>query len=362
MLFHRVTKTGPVKRKVLLGRERLHQFRRHAIRLQQISRFLARHHDSGIVSHLLKQPIDPFHAAVDRRKESLLFRFDHLGDSRRRLPQFGVGNLGSLGDRIDQLIEERFAKVHLVSVQNRTSHQTPNDRTGILGAGIHVLVNGKNGRTRMVGDSPQSTPVIAVVLILHADHFGRRLNNRKQAVDVEIRGDTLQYARRTLEPHTGVDVLAGKRLKIVGRIADAVELSENEIPDFDVTAILQLVIDLAARPTDAVGPLARRRGGPEVFVLVHACDSPVRQSNLLLPDPVRLVVVLVDRDGQSLRIDTEPFLVRQKLPCPMDRVLFEVIAEAEVSQHFKKRVMECGAADVVDVSRPQGTSGRSSRG
>ena len=45
----------------------------------------------------------------------------------------------------------------------------------------------------------------------------------------------------------------------------------------------------------------------------------------------------------------------------MDGVFFEIIAEAEIAQHFKKSVMPCGVADIFQIimlaARPHATLG-----
>ncbi len=49
----------------------------------------------------------------------------------------------------------------------------------------------------------------------------------------------------------------------------------------------------------------------------------------------------------------QPLFVGQELPGPVDRFALEVIAEAEIAQHFEKRVVIGRAADVVDVAGSQ---------
>ena len=44
---------------------------------------------------------------------------------------------------------------------------------------------------------------------------------------MEVRLDALQHGRHAFKSHTRVDILARERTKIVGRIADAIELRED---------------------------------------------------------------------------------------------------------------------------------------
>ena len=40
----------------------------------------------------------------------------------------------------------------------------------------------------------------------------------------------------------------------------------------------------------------------------------------------------------------------QKFPCPEDGLTLEIIAKAEVAEHFKERVVSRGSAHVVDIT------------
>ena len=54
-----------------------------------------------------------------------------------------------------------------------------------------------------------------------------------------------------------------------------------------------------------------------------------------------------------LGIDAQPLLAGQELPGPEDGFAFEVVAEAEVAQHFEERMVVGRAADVIDVARAE---------
>ena len=147
--------------------------------------------------------------------------------------------------------------------------------------------------------------------------------------------------------------LLGSGRRLFGRIAHAVELREDQVPDFDL-AEGRVVVDFAARAADAVGPLAGGVGRPEVLVLAQPLQPLGRQLDLVEPDAGRLVVVEIDR-GRELFRRRRPshFLLGQELPGPVDRLALEIVAEAEVAQHLEERVVVGGAADVVDVAGAQ---------
>ena len=115
-----------------------------------------------------------------------------------------------------------------------------------------------------------------------------------------------------------------------------------------------MVVDFAARPADAVGPLAGGAGRPEVLVLAHPLDPIGRQLDFVEPDVGRFVVVEIDRGREPLRIDSPShFLLGQEFPGPVDRFALEIVAEAEVAQHLEERVVIGRAADVVDIARAE---------
>ena len=166
-----------------------------------------------------------------------------------------------------------------------------------------------------------------------------------------VRLDALHHGGHPLQAHAGVDVLAGQRPEVVRRIADAVELREDQVPDLDRACRWR-----DGRRSRCTG--RRRRRGPWLGAPAgqKLSSSPIRsmrlgrQADLVVPDVGRFVVVEIDRDAQPVGIEAEPLLVGQKLPGPVDRLALEVVAEAEVAQHLEERVVIGRAADVVDVA------------
>ena len=192
------------------------------------------------------------------------------------------------------------------------------------------------------------------IVVFLADRFGRRDTHRLEDVDLEVAQHTLQCRGTAFETHAGVDVLLRQRLQVVRWCSDAVELREDEIPNLDrLLRAGRQVINLAARPADAVRSLRRSRCRPEVFALVATSDPARWDFHFVVPDTERLVVIEVHRDAQPFGVEAEPLLRRQKLPRPVDRFLFEVIAERKVAEHLKKRVVIRRHSNVRDVSRPQ---------
>ena len=109
--------------------------------------------------------------------------------------------------------------------------------------------------------------------------------------------------------------LLGNGRKLFGRIADAVELGEDEVPDFDL-AEGRLEVDFAARAANAVGALAGGVGRPEVLVLAQALQPLGRQLDLVEPDVGRFVVVEIDRRRELFRRQMRATSYGSETPMP----------------------------------------------
>jgi hypothetical protein len=190
----------------------------------------------------------------------------------------------------------------------------------------------------------------------------RRLDQRLEQVDLVVRVHVLQHCRDALQAHAGVDAGFGERREDAFRVP--VILHEHEVPDLDVAVAVRLrgsrraagdaravvVEDLAA---GAAGPGVGHL--PEVVGLVllparlvaDAHDALARHLDVVRPQVEGFVVGLVHRDPEPL--GRESVHLRQQLPGVADRILLEVIAEAEVAQHLEEGVVARGVADVLQV-------------
>ena len=154
-----------------------------------------------------------------------------------------------------------------------------------------------------------------------------------------------------LEPGAGVDARLRQRdARAVGLL---VELHEHEVPDLDVAIGLgdraAVGTELRAEVPEDLRRRSARPGvahAPEV-VLAEALDPLGREAHPVAPDLLGLVVVLVHRDPEAIRVELQH--ARVELPRPRDRVGLEVVAEAEVAEHLEEREVAVRAADVVEV-------------
>ena len=212
----------------------------------------------------------------------------------------------------------------------------------------------------MVGDDPEGHVLGGGLAVVGVGDLADLVGDVHHRVHVEQRVHVLAHHRQPLQAHARVDVLLLQLLIVA--LAVVVELGEDDVPDLHIpvavtahgaaglaAAILRaaVVVDLGA----GAGTML-----PEVVLLAELEDTLGRDADLLVPDTKRLVVgggsLVAGKDGgiEAVRVDAHPFGGGQKLPCPVDGVPLEVVAEGEVAQHLKIGAVTGGVTDVLNVA------------
>src|SRR5206468_1200220 len=135
----------------------------------------------------------------------------------------------------------------------------------------------------------------------------------------------------------------------------ALVLLEHVVPDLDVAPAVLARVALVRRHPGlralvdehlAVGSVeAGGSEGPGVELVAQLEDLlGWKELQLLDPDVVGLVIVLVHRRDERVRVETE--LRREELPAPLDRFLLPVIADREVAEHLEEGLVVAVPADV----------------
>ncbi len=182
----------------------------------------------------------------------------------------------------------------------------------------------------------------------------RSLDQRAHQVGRVVVVRPLQDRRDPLYSHSGVDRLIRQRR--TAAVLALLVLHEDEVPDLDEP--VPVLLRAARRPApvplavivEDLGAGTARAGRPHLPEIVgrrDPDDAPVRQAGDAAPEVGGLVVVMVDRDQQTHRVDAQ--LPRHQIPGEGDRVGLEVIAETEVTEHLEERVVPRGIAYVVEV-------------
>ena len=215
----------------------------------------------------------------------------------------------------------------------------------------------------MVGDDPQGHVGAVVAAVALLGEFGRPVEDLPGGVDLVEVVDALQDGRHPLEPHAGVDVPRRQQALdvevVLGPDLAQLVLHEDQVPDLEeavlvgdraaVPAVLgaAVVVDLRAR--------AARPGHAHVPVVVGQAavlDPLGRQSDLVPPDRVRLVVTVQNGGPQLALREAEPAVrlgLSEQLPGVLDRAFLEVVAERPVAQHLEERGVPGGLAHFFDV-------------
>ena len=271
MMFHFLRETVPIEPVIAFAGKRFEKFRREPVRLVHFKGVGARHGRAFFRLHRLKDAVQAAQTVVDAAHEPIFFsRNDALNAFNRPL-KFRIRFFHEVGDDRNKLEEERLLHAHLHAVKDGAAQQAANDVFLFFRTRIDVFVNGKRTGANVIRNAAQAAAVFVLkvdgVIFLRADFCGG-LDERAQRIDMEVRFYALQDGRNALEPHAGVDIFARERAKVVRRVADAVELRKDEVPNFDF-ALRGLMIDFGTRAAYSVWSLARRGGGAEVFVFVE---------------------------------------------------------------------------------------------
>ena len=182
------------------------------------------------------------------------------------------------------------------------------------------------------------------------------LHDILNGIDEEQVVYTLHYAGKTLKTHAGIDVGMVKRSVVA--VAVVLKLGENEVPDLDktvafaadVTVGLAAAVFVAAVKIDfRTGTAGTRTVLPEVVLLAETNHVRWIYADLLCPDVVRLVVVLINRDVELFLGHFEH--LGKKLPRPRCRLALEIVAEREVAQHLKEGAVTGCDAYALDIGR-----------
>lgn len=208
----------------------------------------------------------------------------------------------------------------------------------------------------MVGDNSERDVVLLIVVILNARNVDDMLHNILNGIDLKEVINALHYAGKALKTHTGVDIAALEAGIVI--VSVIVELSENEVPELNIS--VAVAADSAGRRAAAVllaaVEIELRAGAagtcavfPEVILFTETNHMVRRNAELLRPDVVRLVVLLIDADIYLIRGHLEH--LGAELPCPRGCLTLEVIAEREIPEHLKESAVARGDSDALDVGR-----------
>ncbi len=347
LLVHAAAEVVEVHRPAAFRGDLARQVHGESQRVVEEEGALARH--VALVEHVREHVL----AALERPQEPLLLATHDRGHEVVLGLEVRVGDAHGRGGGVDECRRDERARTEAVRVPHGAPDDAPEHVPTLLVARDHAVGDEKGHRAGMLGEDAQRDVRFGAGerSVPGAGHRFRGGEERAEDVDVPDRVDPLEHREVALQ--TGAGVHAGRRQRDQAAVRLGVELHEHEIPDLDETVL--------ADGWAAVGPelrtevpedLRARSAGPGVghapeVVLTEALDPVARHADRLAPDRLGLVVGLVHRDPEAIRVHAEDLGV--ELPCERDRLGLPVVAEAEVAEHLEEREMPVGPADVVEV-------------
>ncbi|CDE45996.1 uncharacterized protein BN620_00478 [Sutterella sp. CAG:351] len=357
LLFHRTVESVRIHLDALFAADVSSKVSREAEGIMELEHHVAVEY---AIRRLGDSVFENLHAVREREEETLFLGLDHLSDVR--LIELGVHITHFTGERFNERIEERSAGTELVAVADGAAADTAQHISAAFIARQHAVSNSERACADVVSNHLERRRTgfhVRGTGLLDSGLGGS--HQIAEQINVVIRRNVLNHGRDTLETHARIDVRMRQAVHLAGGIA--VELGEHKVPDFQITvAILILAPRRTAlnRRTAVKEDLGAGTAGarvahhPEVIghvlaalVIADTDDSFSGDADFLVPDVVGLVIINVNRHPQTVFRQLKN--LRQEFPGPRNRVLLEIVAEAEVAQHFKERVMTRGVADVIQV-------------
>ncbi len=287
-------------------------------------------------------------------QEGLLLRVGELRRARELGLHLGVRRLHGVAGGGEQRGEGRGLDAQQAHRAHRAAQQAAQHVAAALVGRRHAVGHQHERAADVVGDHAETDVVLVrLVAIRLARQLGRAVEHRAHLVDLVHVVDALLDERDALQAQAGVDVLLRQvaedvEVLLAGALAAQV-LHEDEVPDLDVAVVIRrrAAVDAVGRAAVEEDLRARARraglaGRPVVGVLAEALDALGREAGDAGPDLAGLLVLLVHRDPEVLRVEAEAALVLgqgEEVPGERDRLLLEVVAEREVAAHLEERAV-----------------------
>ena len=340
----------------LLGGDLLGQIQREAEGIVQLEGVHAAQQLLVCLLQTVDHVVQDVHAGIDSAGKVCFLGADDLLDIGVMLAQLGVSGLAGLDDSLHQIHEEGVVDAQHPAVAGSAAQQTAQHIAAALVGGQDAVRHHKGAAADMVGDDADGDIGLGVLLVGLACNVLHMMQHALHGIHLEQVAHVLHHAGQTLQAHAGINVGACQTLVVA--LAVSVELAEHEVPDLHIAVAVaaHAAGRLAAAVLGAAVKVDLRAGAagagavlPEVVLLAQTHHVVRGNANLLGPDIVGLVVLLIHRDVQTVLGDSHPLIAGQELPCPRNDLVLEVILEGEVAQHLKEGAMAGSDAHALDI-------------
>ena len=356
LLFHLTLEPGVIDGQVALAGDIGGQVCREAVGVVQLEHDFAGDLVAGETFQILLENFQPLLQGLGELLFFLQQDFFHLGLG---LGQLGIGIAHLAHQRGHQLVEERTFGAQLVAMTDSATQDAAQYITATFVGRHYAIHDQKRAGTDMVSHHTQGF-VFQILGISYPRHIFQQVGKQ---VDFVVAVHMLHDRGNPLQPHAGIHRRLGQRHH--GAVGLAIELHEHVVPDFDVAVAVffwrsrratpdvraMVVENLGAGAAGAgVAHLPEVVGGIRCALVVTNADHPLgRHTDFLGPDIVGFVVGRIDGDPQLVGRQFQPLFRRQKFPGKQDRIPLEIIAKAEVAQHFEKGMVTGRVSDIFQI-------------
>ncbi len=322
--------------------------------------------DPGVA--LLECPLDhlveQFGATVERLAEGLPLRAHPLGDPLALVDDQGVGRTHHLDRSVGEPLQPVALQAQGPPLLDCPPHHPPQDVAPLLVRGDHARGQEESHSPRVVGDDPHRPGRLLRILEADPAHLDRKVDQRGEEVGLEHGGHVLEDGGHSLEAHAGIDVSPREGLdravfpQVVGH-EDVVPVLEETIGVIAGTEVVGAELGSAIEVHLRAGTARPGRAGlPEVLFarepndpLVRKAELPPDRDRFIVRADAQLLVAAEDGDPDQGRIDPEP--LDRELPPEGDRLLLEVVTEAEIAEHLEEGEVAHRLAHLFDVGCPE---------
>ena len=166
---------------------------------------------------------------LERFREAFFFRLEYANDVVLLQRQLRIGVAHQARQLRHKLVEEWRRLAQLVAMADRPADDTAQHVTAALVAWNDAVHDQKCASAYVIGDDVERRRS----QILRAGEFRGGTDQLAEEIDLEDAVHALQYGGKALESHAGIDARLRQRRQLA--LGVAIELHENEVPDFDVT-------------------------------------------------------------------------------------------------------------------------------
>ncbi len=319
----------------------------------QLEGIFALQDGASLLAHGIDLLVQQVGALFQGLQEAVFFHGDDLFNVGTFFLQIGVVLPVHVDDQIRSPHQEFLADAQQTPVADGPAQYPAQDVAPAFVGRQDAVADHEGDRTGVVRNDLQGNVVFGIRIVFLAGNLAGVFDDREDQVGFKVGGLFLQYRSHPFQTQAGIDVLMLQRRIAAVRLF--VVLGKYQVPQFQEPAAVaaRATFRTAAAPVFAQIDMdfgvraARAATGDFPPVVFQFYDPFGRYAAHIMPQVISFLVLGIYRDPQFVGWQFQYF--RQEFPGPGDHFLFEVIAEREVPQHFKIRMVAGSTAHVLDI-------------